>query len=221
MFEYLMPMLWMKTYPNTILNQTAHAAVAVQQKFARKNSIPWGISESACAALNPDGHYRYRAFGVPALALSSAAKHDLVVSPYSVFLSLMVRAHGSVRNLRKMKKLGWFGSYGFYEAVDFNRSRTPEGKKREIVRSWMAHHLGMSLLAATNALCDQSMQRRFHAEPQIAATERLLHEKAPAIFTFPEKAPASKDTNHSLITEQHSVLRPEYWGASSNIHLPA
>ena len=179
MFEYLMPMLWMKTYPNTILDETTQAAVRAQKKFAKSQSIPWGISESSCAKLSVDGHYHYQAFGVPGLAISQEKPEDLVVSPYSTFLALLADAQSAVDNLRGLETMGLLGSYGFYEAADFTPSRVKPGSTFEIVRCWLAHHQGMSLMAVANVLCNSSSQRRFHAEPMVAATERLLHEKAP------------------------------------------
>jgi hypothetical protein len=179
MFEYLMPMLWMKTYPNTILDETTQAAVRAQKKFAKNQSIPWGISESSCAKLSVDGHYHYQAFGVPGLAINQEKPEDLVVSPYSSFLALLADAPSAVENLRGLEEMGLLGPYGFYEAADFTPSRVKQGQACEIVRCWLAHHQGMSLMAVANALCNSASQRRFHAEPMVAATERLLHEKAP------------------------------------------
>jgi len=179
MFEYLMPMLWMKTYPNTILDETTQAAVRAQKKFAKSHSIPWGISESSCAKLSVDGHYHYQAFGVPALAINQDKPEDLVVSPYSTFLALLADPESAVENLRDLDQMGLLGAYGFFEAADFTPSRVKPGSTFEIVRCWLAHHQGMSLMAVANVLCNSSSQRRFHAEPMVAATERLLHEKAP------------------------------------------
>jgi hypothetical protein len=179
MFEYLMPMLWMKTYPNTILDQTTQSAVRAQKKFAQSKSIPWGISESSCAKLSVDGHYHYQAFGVPGLAINQEKPEDVVVSPYSTFLALLADSRGAVENIRTLENMGLLGTYGFFEAVDFTASRLKPGEKYEPVRCWLAHHQGMSLMAVANTLCNSSIQRRFHAEPMVAATERLLHEKAP------------------------------------------
>ena len=180
MFEYLMPSLWMRSYPNTMLEHSARAAVRAQQRFARSHAIPWGISESSCAQRNPDGHYRYHAFGVPGLGLNhDGASDELVVSPYSTFLALATDPRGAMDNLERMQKLGWLSAYGFFEAGDFTASRLARGERHQVVRNWMAHHQGMTLLSITNALCDSSMQRRFHAEPGVMATERLLHENSP------------------------------------------
>lgn len=186
-FEYLMPSLWIKTYPNTLLDNAAWASIRAQQKFARKNSIPWGISESSCNERLPDGHYRYHAFGVPGLAMNrDDSTGDLVVSPYSTFLGLPLDAKSAMKNVRKMRKLGWLSAYGFYEAADFTPRRVSDGKRHEIVFNYMAHHQGMILVAAANVLCDSAMQRRFHAEPCVAATERILHEKRPRVIALEE-----------------------------------
>jgi len=195
-FEYLMPCLWMKTYPNTLLEHGAKAAIRAQQRFVTGKRIPWGISESACNQRNPDGHYRYHAFGVPGLAINrDDCSGDVVIAPYAAFLALPFEARKAVKNLKRMKKLGWLASYGFYEAADFTPRRVPDGKTHEMIRSWMAHHQGMTLLAIVNALCDSAMLRRFHAEPCVAAHERLLHERQPRVppiektNEIPETAP--------------------------------
>jgi cyclic beta-1,2-glucan synthetase len=210
MFEYLLPSLWMKTYPNTILDQSARAALRAQKRFARSKSIPWGISECSCNETNPDGQYRYHAFGIPGLGLKRESSNDIVVSPYSSFLGLLVDAASAAKNLRKMKKMGWLGACGFYEAADFTPARVSPGNRCEIVRCWMAHHQGMSLVAAANVLCDSPMHRRFHAEPMVAATERLLHEKLPFIPAV-EFADTEEDSS-ILLGLQQRLLRPEFWG---------
>ena len=191
MFEYLMPMLWMKTYPNTILDETIEAAVRVQKRFAKSHAIPWGVSESSCAKLSVDGHYHYQAFGVPGLAINQEKPEDLVVSPYSTFLALLADAESAVENIRNLDQMGLLGPYGFYEAADFTPSRVKPGDTFEVVRCWLAHHQGMSLMAVANVLCNSSSQRRFHAEPMVAGTERLLHEKAPRmpILEVPQTEP--------------------------------
>jgi cyclic beta-1,2-glucan synthetase len=179
MFEYLLPSLWMKSYPNSLLEESSQTAVRLQQNYAAARSVPWGISESSCSERNPDNHYRYHAFGLPSLAISQSDRDELVISPYSAFLALLVDAQNAAKNIREMKSRGWVGTYGFYDAADFTPSRLPAGKSCEEVTCWMAHHQGMILVAAATFLGDMSMQRRFHAEPMVAATERLLQEKIP------------------------------------------
>jgi cyclic beta-1,2-glucan synthetase len=182
MFEYLMPGLWMHTYPNTLLDNSRAAAVRLQQIYADRKGIPWGISESAYAKRDEAGNYQYQAFGLPGLSLRKGEANGLVISPYSTFLALSVDAAGALRNLRRMEAEGWLGSYGFYEAADYTPvpGRRSWGRRHELVRCWMAHHQGMSLLAMANFLHDSVVQRWFHGERRVQATELLLHEKPAA-----------------------------------------
>ncbi len=178
MFEYMMPPLWMRIYPNTALERAAMAAVQAQQVYAEKKGIPWGISESACFKLDEKGNYEYHAFGVPQLAIHKVDVDGPVVSPYSTFLALAVDSAGALRNLRKLLRKRALGAYGFYEALDFNPERSGSrfhGFKA--VRCWMAHHEGMSLLALANFLHQDVVQRWFHSHPRVQATELLLQEK--------------------------------------------
>jgi hypothetical protein len=178
MFEYLMPCLWMRSYPNTLLDRACVAAVRAQQEYAAHKDIPWGISESACSRRNDSGDYHYEAFGVPSLALRQNGSKPLVISPYSTFLALNVDRKGALSNLRRMEALGWFGSYGFYEAADYTSGgRRILGARCELVASWMVHHQGMSLLALANVLCENVVQRWFHSDRRVQATELLLQEK--------------------------------------------
>jgi cyclic beta-1,2-glucan synthetase len=175
MFEYLMPSLWMRCYPNTLLDRASVAAVRSQQAYAASKGILWGISESACAKRNDAGDYHYEAFGVPNLALKKNESGPLVVSPYSTFLALNVDRRGAISNLRRMDAQGWFGPYGFYEAADYTRPR--RRARYELVQSWMVHHQGMSLLSLANFLCNNVVQRWFHSDRRVQATELLLQEK--------------------------------------------
>jgi hypothetical protein len=220
MFEYLMPLLWMKPYPNTILDQTAQGAVRSQMKHAALKSIPWGISEASCSKVNDAGHYHYEAFGVPGLAVSRDLSRDLVVSPYSTFLSLLVDSKSAIENIRRMKDLGWIGSYGFYESADFTASRLNAGQEFEIERCWLAHHQGMSLMSVANILCDGSSQRRFHAEPMVAATERLLHEKAPRTSQF-EASAAEEAALEGTDATETAKTGHENWGVAPKFNTAA
>jgi hypothetical protein len=178
MFEYLMPALWMHTYPGTLLDRSRHAAVAAQQEFTAPKRIPWGISESAYAARDDAQNYQYYAFGIPQLAIFHGDIEALVISPYSTFLALNTATKASLHNLRRMANEGWFGAYGFYESADFTASRDKKWRHHfEIVRCWMAHHQGMSLLSLANFLADGIVQEWFHSHPRVQATELLLHEK--------------------------------------------
>jgi hypothetical protein len=178
LFEYLMPSLWMRSYSNTLLERSRATAVRSQQTYAARKGVPWGISESAYFKLDEAGNYQYYAFGLPHLALRKREMNALVISPYSTFLALDTDPVGAVRNLRRMADMGWFGSHGFYEAADFTSIRRKFWQDRhQLVRCWMAHHQGMSLLALANFLNDSVVQKWFHAERRVQATELLLHEK--------------------------------------------
>jgi hypothetical protein len=172
MFEYLMPSLWMRSYPDTLISRTLGACVRVQRAFARDLNISWGISESGGSNKDDAGHYHYQAYGIPQIALWDGATAGPVVSPYSSFLALGVDSVTALRNLRRMASMGWIGAFGFYESADFSES----SKRPVLVREWMAHHQGMSLLAILNLLHNNRVQRWFHANPEVKATELLLHE---------------------------------------------
>jgi hypothetical protein len=178
MFEYLMPSIWMRSYRNTLLHRASVAAVRSQQEYVAEKGIPWGISESACARRNEAGDYHYEAFGVPGLALKKNESDPFIISPYSTFLALNVDRKGALANLQRMESLGWFSSYGFCEAADYTVPRKQWfGQRWELVRSWMVHHQGMSLLSLANFLCDNVVQHWFHADRRVQASELLLQEK--------------------------------------------
>ncbi len=177
MFEYLMPSLWMRSYPNTLLARSRIVAVECQREYVADRKVPWGISESGWSKLDDVGNYSYQAFGIPYLGLMRQESNPLVISPYSTFLALTVDPTEALRNLRRMERLGWFGPYGFYEAVDYGVSERTRPADGQLVREWMAHHQGMSLLSLANFLLDNVVQRWFHSSRRVQATELLLHEK--------------------------------------------
>ncbi|MFV9503709.1 MAG: GH36-type glycosyl hydrolase domain-containing protein [Oscillochloridaceae bacterium umkhey_bin13] len=181
MFEYLMPLLLMRRYPETLLDSTYSAAVAHQIAYGKERGVPWGISESAYNARDVAMNYQYHAFGVPGLGLKSGLDDDLVITPYATMLALAVRPLEALANLKALVADGMLGSYGLYEAADYTPSRLPPGQRRAIVRSFMAHHQGMSLLALDNALHAEIMQQRFHAEPLVQSAASLLQERVPQL----------------------------------------
>lgn len=179
MFEYLMPQLIMPSYANTLLDQTCKAVVSRQIEYGRQRAVPWGISESCYNAIDMNQVYQYRAFGVPGLGFKRGLGDDLVIAPYASALALTVKPREACRNLQTMATQGFLGDYGFYEAIDYTPSRAPRGKNHAIVRAFMAHHQGMSLLSYAHYLLDQPMQRRFMSSPLARATELLLQERVP------------------------------------------
>ena len=179
MFEYLMPMLVMPTYGNTLLARAMQGAVQRQIQYGRQRGVPWGMSESGYNLTDAHLNYQYRAFGVPGLGLQRGLGEDLVVAPYATVLALMVDPAAAVQNLRRLARSGAAGRFGFYEAVDYTAARLRPGETHAVVRSHMAHHQGMSLLALAHVLLDAPMQRRFAAEPRLRATLLLLQERIP------------------------------------------
>ncbi|GMA49823.1 hypothetical protein GCM10025857_11800 [Alicyclobacillus contaminans] len=179
MFEYLMPSLVMRTYPGTIWAETYEGVIHRQRAFAERNGVPFGISESGYYAFDYQHNYQYRAFGVPGLGLDRGLEQQLVTAPYAALLALPFAGEVALEALRKYERLGAMGPYGYYEAVDFTKRRLPPGSRHEVVKSFMAHHQGMGLLAIANLLCDESIIRRFHAHPNVRAAELLLQERAP------------------------------------------
>jgi hypothetical protein len=161
MFEYLMPLLVMPTYEDTLLDQTCRAAVERQIEYGRKRGVPWGISESGYNTVDVRLNYQYRAFGVPDLGLKRGLAEDLVVAPYASALALMVAPKEACLNLQRLAAEGLEGRWGFYEAIDYTPSRVPLGQSSAVVRSYMAHHEGMSFLALAYTLLGRPMQERF------------------------------------------------------------
>lgn len=179
MFEYLMPTLFLRSDPSTLLGESDRSAVAMQRRYGRTQGVPWGISESGFASVGADGTWRYRAFGVPELGLRRGLAEDLVVAPYATALALAVSPREAVSNLREIASLGAVGRYGFFEALDFTPSRLGGGPAPMLVRSYMAHHHGMTIAAIANALLDDALVRWFHADPRIQTVDLLLNERIP------------------------------------------
>ncbi|MBS0554848.1 MAG: cyclic beta 1-2 glucan synthetase, partial [Proteobacteria bacterium] len=192
MFEYLMPMLVMPTYESTLLDQTCKAAVARQIEYGRQRGVPWGISESGYNTVDVHLNYQYRAFGVPGLGLKRGLADDLVIAPYASALALMVAPEEACRNLQRLAGAGLMGRFGLFEAIDYTPARQRRGQVSAVVRSFMAHHQGMSLLALAFRLLDRPMQRRFESDRLFQAVMLLLQERIPrATELFPHTAQLS------------------------------
>ena len=184
MFEYLMPMLLMPSYEHTLLDQTCRGAVQRQIEYGRQRGVPWGISESGYNATDASLNYQYRAFGVPGLGLKRGLADDLVITPHASMLALMVAPEPACENLQRLAAAGAAGRHGLYEAIDYTAARLPRGQKSAVVRSFMAHHQGMGLLALTHLLQDGPMQRHFAADRRMQATLLLLQERVPRVVTY-------------------------------------
>ncbi len=184
MFEYLMPLLVMPTYEYTLLDQTCKAAVDRQIEYGRQRGVPWGVSESGYNTVDVNLNYQYRAFGVPGLGLKRGLADDLVIAPYASVLALMVAPEEACLNLQRLSAEGFEARYGFYEAIDYTPSRQRRKQERTVVRSFMAHHQGMSILSLGHLLLDRPMQKRFESYPLFQATMLLLQERIPRATAF-------------------------------------
>jgi cyclic beta-1,2-glucan synthetase len=182
MFEYFMPLLVMRPYPGTLLDETYRAVIDRQIQYAAQRGVPWGISESAYNAQDLELNYQYRAFGVPGLGLKRGLSEDLVIAPYATILAAPIAPLDAVRNLERLAREGAVGRYGYYESIDYTPDRQPLGQRNGVVLpTYMAHHQGMSLVALDNAINDAPMQQRFHAEPRVQAADLLLQERVPRL----------------------------------------
>ena len=227
MFEYLMPMLVMPSYEGTLLDQTCRAAVATQIAHGQQRSLPWGVSESGYNTVDASLNYQYHAFGVPGLGLKRGLADDQVVAPYASALALMVFPEAACANLQRLSADGLEGPYGFYEAIDYTPSRLARNESSgslktdrstrvpgTIVRSYMAHHQGMSLLSLAYLLLDRPMQRRFESDPRFQATLLLLQERVPKHAAVrssgldPETSAGYADASASWSTTPFGALTP-------------
>ena len=206
MFEYLMPLLFTHSLSNSLLDHACKDAVARQIDYGREKTVPWGISESAYSAIDANKIYQYKAFGVPALALKASLSDDLVVSPYSTMLALLVDPVAAIDNLRRLRQFDLEGPMGYYESIDFTRENKRAGKRGVVTYAYMAHHQGMSLLSLNNLLHRDVMQERFHSDVRIRAVESLLFERLP-IAKLPQEEKQPRITPVRTITTEEPAER--------------
>ncbi len=215
MFEYLMPMLVMPDYEHTLLDLTCKSAVTRQIEYGKQIRVPWGISESGYNLRDADANYQYHSFGVPGLGFKRGLAQDIVIAPYATVMALMVAPEASCKNMQALRAEQAEGRYGFYEALDYTHTRVPKGQSHAIVRSFMAHHQGMSLLSLAYLLLDRPMQRRFLANPLLKSADLLLHERVPrqTSVLYPheleagrerEPAGAAVETNLRVFTDPNA-----------------
>ncbi|WP_168118952.1 glucoamylase family protein [Paenibacillus sp. HB172176] len=192
MFEYMMPWLIMRTYRNTIWDNTYRGVIARQIEYAQERSVPFGISESGYYAFDFQLNYQYRAFGVPGLGFKRGLDEDLVVAPYATIMALPYAMKEGLKELKRLEEMGGRGEYGFYEAVDFTPERMPNGESRKVIRSFMAHHQGMSLLTLANILLPNKLYDYFHRDKRVKSAELLLIEKTPSKHMLLERELATR-----------------------------
>lgn len=103
-FEYLMPSINIKSYEGSLLDESCRFLIMSQKEYAKKLEIPWGISEAAFSLKDLNNNYQYKAFGIPWLGLKRGLDEDVVVSSYSVFLSLIYDSSGAIENIRRLER---------------------------------------------------------------------------------------------------------------------
>lgn len=183
MFEYLMPLLVMPSFEQTLLDQTYKVAVKAQIEYGKTLGVPWGISESGYNRTDTSSNYQYKAFGIPSLGLKRGLSEDLVITPYATVMALMVDPKKATENMQRLSLEGHEGFYGYYEAIDYTPSHLRPDQSSVNIRSFMAHHQGMSFLSLSNLIKGNSMQRRFMSYPTLKALELLLQERIPPAIT--------------------------------------
>ncbi|MGQ0641271.1 MAG: GH36-type glycosyl hydrolase domain-containing protein [Gemmatimonadaceae bacterium] len=205
MFEYLMPLLVMHSFPFTLLGDTYLAAVRRHIAYGEEHGVPWGNSESAYNVRDHHLTYQYRAFGVPDLGLKRGLGHDLVVAPYASALAAMIDPEQALANLQTLERKGALGAYGFHDALDY--SRPDAGRRYAIVHNYMAHHIGMSLVSLGNAILGPRWHDRFHRDPMVRAAALLLDERVPRRLALHETQPIRPDEGLSVLEEARPVVR--------------
>ncbi len=179
MFEYLMPLLVMDQPAHSLLDLTCRLVVGRQIRYGAERGVPWGVSESAYNVRDVELTYQYSDFGVPGLGLKRGLFEDVVIAPYATALAAMVDPKAALDNIARLEEIGAGGDYGFYEALDFTPARLPEKERMAVVRAYMAHHQGMTILSLGNVVHDGLTRRRFHSHPMVQAAELLLQERTP------------------------------------------
>ena len=210
MFEYLMPWIYMRTYRNSLWENTYKGVVHRQTEYAEQRNVPFGISESGFYAFDYQLNYQYRAFGVPGLGFKRGLEQDLVVAPYATILALPYAKRKTLQALKQIEQLGGRGKYGYYEAIDFTQRRLPENKKHMVIQSFMAHHQGMSMLTIANLLLPTPIYERFHRNKQVRAAELLLQERIPKRAKFIRHPAMTRELESPAKQKQDTVSLREF-----------
>ena len=167
MFEYLMPLLLMRTLPGDAARQDVpHGRAAAGPTTAASGGVPWGISESAFNLVDRRGNYQYKAFGVPGLGLKRGLARRAGRRPLRHGARRARRPGGgraelpaprgrraprgrSATTTRSTTRLADRRRHGRAEA---RATRPASGPSGVVVRHFLAHHQGMTLVALANVL---------------------------------------------------------------------
>jgi cyclic beta-1,2-glucan synthetase len=212
MFEYLMPILYNQTYPQTLLEQTNRGVVQAQIDYGKKKKVPWGISESSYFHFDQAQNYQYKGFGIPGLGRKRGLGDDLVISPYASLMAIDIDPIAVLENIKALENEGALGHFGFYESIDYTSSRLPVGQDKAVIKSYMAHHQGMILVALGNFLNPQSIIDRVHQDPRIQSTELLLQEQIPQA----EVLEKTKEVQSSVWGDQIKGINATPWRIDVN-----
>jgi len=190
-FEYFMPLIFLKTFNHTLMDESYYFAFNAQKDYVNKKNplLPWGISESAFDSIDDMGSYRYHAFGVPSLTLRDTELDRLVISPYSSIMAIDIDDQEVYENIKKMRNYKLYDKYGFFEAYD--------DTSKEIITSYYAHHQGMILASLTNYLKDGIIRKYFNYDQHIKANEMLLKEKVQLDIYIDQKTFKAKKYSYS------------------------
>ena len=203
-FEYLMPNINIPKYEGSLLDESCRFMIMSQKEYAKKLNIPWGISEAAFNLKDLNNNYQYKEFGVPWLGLKRGLKDDMVVSPYSVFLSMEYGANEAIANLRRLEQQDMYGMYGFYESIDYTASRLKYEEKYAPIKTYMAHHQGLILVSINNLINNEIIVKRFKKNPEIQGVDILLQER------MPEKAIITKKNKEKIVGAAAAYLGRGY-----------
>jgi cyclic beta-1,2-glucan synthetase len=213
MFEFLMPQLFLRSYEGSLIDTSCRTAIQQQIDYGRSRHMPWGVSESAYSAMASNSDYQYKSFGVPGLGLKRGLSRDIVVSPYSTALALAFQPKAATSNLKRLASVA-LGRWGFYDAVDYTPGRLRRNHTENVVRNYMAHHQGMSLLAIANVTDDQLVSRWFHAHPLVRANELLLQERVPS--QVDAEVPNADEVHHpGAVREETTLVSRQITGVHS------
>ncbi len=203
-FEYYMPLLFMKNYKNTLLDETYQFAHICQKSYVESidRKLPYGISESAYSELDQGLNYKYRGFSVPYLTSKEETIEKVVISPYSSLLEAELYPKDVLRNIEKLKKLNMVFQYGFYDAYDYS--------SKKVVRVCYSHHQGMILMGLTNYLKNNIVKEYFHSNVKIKAFETLLKEKVQVRANIDMKMESYKKYNYEKEKLENDIRSFDY-----------
>jgi cyclic beta-1,2-glucan synthetase len=197
-FEYLLPNLFLPTFENSIFHESLNIQNKIQQKDGKRNNRPWGLSESGYYAFDFEYNYQYKMIGLQDLAIKKYQYQENVISPYSTFLNLHIDKKAAVENLREIENIDGYSKYGFYEAIDFTKTRLDKAESSALVKTYTAHHQGMSLVSIINTIMDNKFTNLFSSNPDIASCLSLLQESTPMIANTVSRAYSTKTKEKSV-----------------------